>query len=186
MGRTLDSTTSKKARLEAIRDKWFREPLQAKFPPLTDSDAHAPNTYDEFVRSNRLMAAFSTLQLAPNAAGMSKEEALQHDRELNTERYGIDDPVALLQRLSRQFDQAPCGKIDPKSLKQAFALLDSLRRNSAELAAQLPGDDETSGALRAAHRADAHAITQAQALVQQLAAEVGVALPLNRRGGRNR
>lgn len=176
----------KKVRLEAIRDKWFSEPLQAKFPPLTDSDSSAPTTCHDFVCSNRLMAAFSTLHLTADATGMPKQKALEHDRKLNVERYGVDDPPALLQSLSRQFDQAPSGKIDRNVLKSGLVLLDSLRGNSAALAAQLPGDDEIAGAVRAAHLADAQALTEAQTLVHQLAAEMGVALRANRRSRRNR
>ncbi|HEY7427687.1 MAG TPA: hypothetical protein VH682_25885 [Gemmataceae bacterium] len=182
----MTDTAPRKARLQAIRDRWFSEPLKAKLMPLTDSDRTLPATCDEFVRSSRLLAAFSTLHHAPDAAGMSREDALEHDRELNSERYGIENPPALLQDLSRQFDRAPTGQIDPDVLKKAFVLLETLRHNSAELAVQTVGKDEASQAVHAAHQADADALTQASGMVQELAGEVGIALPLNRSSRRDR
>jgi hypothetical protein len=178
------------ARLQEIRDRWFSEPLTAQFPPLGGETAQPPSTCDEFVRSDRLAAAFSSLHEAPEAAGMTAEQALAHDRQLNTERFGVDDPRMLLQELGRQFDRALTGQVDPDVLKKAFVVLDTLRADSLELAAaasppaaaeagQTNGANAAPSILQASYSADAVALGQAQSRVAELATELGISLPLS-------
>src|SRR5436309_12035764 len=98
------NSAPRSARLQAIRDRWFTEPLKVQFPPLGGDAGHLPPaSCDAYVQSPRLAAAFSTLHDAHAAAGMTHDQALAHDRELNTRRFGVEDPRALMQELSRQF-----------------------------------------------------------------------------------
>lgn len=183
MGRTMDSTTPRKARLQAIRDRWFTEPLPPEFPPLPGASSPPPTTCHELVTGTRLLPAFSTLHHDPGAAGIAMDEAVAADREQNLDHYGVEDPPALLRDLSRQFDQAPAGQISPDVIKRAAVVLDTLRHDSEEMAASAVGTDEASRVLQASHQADAQAVAHAQDLVSELAREVGVSLPL-RRGNR--
>lgn len=180
MGRTMDSTAPRTARLQAIRDRWFGEPLGIDFPPLTESDI-APTTADQFVRSNRMSAAFSSLHEAPETAGMTREQALAHDRQLNSERFGVESPKDVMAQLSLQFDRAPSGQVDPEPIKKGFVVLNTVRADSVELAAE-----ESLTAAQASHLADAQAITRAQSMVSELAAELGISLPVGQGAGRKK
>ena len=135
MGRTMDSTTPRKERLQAIRDRWFTEPLPAEFPPLPGASSAVPTTCQELVTGTRLLPAFSTLHHDPGAAGMDVDDAVATDREQNLDHYGVEDPPAILRDLNRQFDQAPAEQISPDVLKRAAVVLDTLRHDSEEMAA---------------------------------------------------
>jgi hypothetical protein len=168
----MDGTTTKAARLQALRDRWMTEPLGVDFPEL--DGLPAPSTCNELVRSERITSAFSSLADAPEVAGLTPDAALQADRSANTTRYGIEDPKALLADLSTQFDAAPAAPVDPEVIKKAFVLLQELRTDSTRLAASL--DPDTT----ATHLAEASAIGKAQQVVSDLAAELGISLPINR------
>jgi hypothetical protein len=94
-----------------------------------------------------------------------------------------------MQELSRQFDRALAGQVDPETIKKGFVVLDTIRAASAMLAAlppagQAPGDQGSAvkpeeALVRAAHLADAEAAAQAQGLVGELAAELGISLPVS-------
>ena len=90
--------------------------------------------------------------------------------------------------LSRQFERAPGGQVDPDTLKKGYVLLDDLRATSLELAEHYgtPTDDPVRGVMRASHLADAGAIGQAQGMVRELAGELGISLPVNRGATRDR
>lgn len=179
MGRTMGGTAPKAARLQAIRDNWFLERLQVPVPKLT-ADIATPATCDEFVRSPHLQAGFSSLHLAPESAGLSAEEALAQDEELNTDRFGVPDPARSLHELSDQFRRMPDGQVEPDVLKKGAVVLDALKDTSLELASAAVGDDAAAKVVQAAHHADAAACAQAQGLLRELARELGVSLPLNR------
>jgi hypothetical protein len=133
-------------------------------------------------------SAFSNLQANPDLAGMSADEALADDRSTNYQRFGTEDPAALLQELSRQFDRAPGGQVDPESLRKAYTLLDELRSSSVELIDQfraVPDSESTADEpmkrlMRESHLADAEALAQVQGMVHELAGELGISLPLKR------
>ena len=174
------------ARLQAIKNRWFSDPLSTDLPPLSDETIQVqPKNCDEFVRSTRLAAAFSALHEAPEAVGMTPEQALVHDRQVNAQRFGVEDPRSLLEELSRQFDSAPTGRVNPEILKKGYVLLDKVRASSLHLAAQCTDQSEATGFLHASYLADAQALSQAQGLIVQLTSELGISLPL-RRGGRQR
>lgn len=177
----MDNTAPRMARLQAIRDRWFTEPLATTFPSLgAEALLPDPTTCDELVRSARLSSAFSSLHDAPDAAGMTADAALAHDRATNAQRFGVEDPKTVMQELSRQFDRAPSGQVDPEVLKKSFVVLDVIREGSSELAEQAPAP------VQAAHRADAEAVAQAQQHVAALASELGISLPVNRGVRRNK
>ena len=137
-----------------------------------------------------MASAFSTLQDAPEAAGVTREEAQASDHELNTAQFGVPDPQAVLQELSSQFDRAPAAQVDPDVLKRGYVVLDAAREGSQELATHYADSiaaaaagqpaDSTAGVLQASHLADAAALRRAQELVADLAAELGISLPVGR------
>ena len=100
MGRPMDSTAPKAVRVQAIRDRWFTESLGINFPQLAEGDMPAA-TCDQFIRSNRMNAAFSLLHEAPETAGMSADQALAHDRALNLEHFGVENPKDMMVQLER-------------------------------------------------------------------------------------
>jgi hypothetical protein len=177
----MDNTVPRAARLQAISERWFKESLGIDFPVLTEADS-APKTRAEFVNSDRISAAFSTLHDNPELAGMAPAAALAQDRELNAERFGVEDPRAALAELSRQFVLAPTGQVSPDAVKKSYMILEVLRNDSTALAAEA-GQGEESAKVRAAHMADAEAARMSQALVAELASELGISLPVNRGNG---
>ena len=186
----MDQSTPRTARLQAIRDKWFSEPLNAQFPALTDDTTtlQPPANCQELVASTRVTSAFSSLHHDPDMAGMSRDEALAHDRGANLQRFRVEDPAALLAELTRQFDRAPSGQVEPEVLKASYVLLDEMRTSSLELVNQFGGDAPAGGKaddamkrlMRESYLADADAIGQAQRTVHELAGELGISLPMNR------
>jgi len=186
----MDQSTPRAARLQAIRDRWFLEPIKAQFPPLTDDPRthHSPLTCHELLSGTRVTSAFSNLHEAPDVAGMSYSEALAHDRSTNFQRFGVEDPAALLQELSRQFDRVPGGQVEPETLKKGYVLLHELRSSSLELVNQFrsespaaaTADDPMKRLMRESYLADAQALGQVQSMVHELAGELGISLPLNR------
>ena len=187
----MDSAAPRTARLQVIRDRWFTEPLKTQFPPLADEAlGPPPATCSELVQHVRLTSAFSSLAASHETAGLSSDEAVAHDRTINAQHFGVEDPKVVMQELSRQFDRALTGQVDPDTIKKGFVVLDTIRADSAELGAtpppvrHAPGDQ--GGAVkpeealaRTAHLADAEAAAQAQALVGELAAELGISLPVS-------
>jgi hypothetical protein len=190
-GQIMDSTAPRTARLQAIRDRWFTEPLKTQFPPLADEAlGPPPATCNELVQHVRLTSAFSSLAESHDTAGVSRDEAVAHDRAVNFQHFGVEEPKAVMQELSRQFDRGPAGQVDPETIKKGFVVLDTIRADSAELAAPTPPAGQASGdqgsavkpeaaLVRTAHLADAEAAAQAQGLVAELAAELGISLPVS-------
>ena len=111
----MDQSVLAAARLQAIRDRWFSELLKARFPRLTDnpSSHQPPATCHELISGTRVTSAFSSLHENPDLAGMSHDEALAHDRRREPPCFGTEDPANLLQELSRHFDRAAGGQVDP-------------------------------------------------------------------------
>ena len=71
--------------------------------------------------------------------------------------------------------------VDPEPIKKGFVVLNAVRQDSVELAAE-----ETDSAAKASHLADAKALKQAQGLVTELAAELGISLPVGQGAGRKK
>jgi hypothetical protein len=174
----MDNPAPRAARLQAIRGKWFVQPMQVQFPPLTSRPE--PTTCDEFVRSYRVASAFSSLHETPEEAGLSEGAAEAEDRRINAERFGVEDPKILMQELSQQFDRAPTGQVDPEALKKGFVVLDSVKEGAMESAAH-EGTTQPGSVVDQSQRADVQALDQALAVVQELANELGISLPLSRR-----
>ncbi len=186
----MDQSTPRDSRLQVIRDRWFSEPLKAKFPALTDdpSTHQRPTTCHELITGSRVTSAFSSLHKDPDVAGMTYDDALAHDRDANLQRFRVEDSAALLESLSRQFDRAPGGQLDAQTLKRGYVLLNELRTSSLELVDQFRTDlasDATADTpmkrlMRESYLADAEALGQAQGMVHELAGELGISLPVNR------
>ena len=68
------------------------------------------------------------------------------------------------------------------TLKKGFVLLDKVRTSSLVLAAQSTDQTEETRVLKASYLADAQALDQAQGLIAELTRELGISLPLNRKG----
>jgi hypothetical protein len=183
-------------RLQAIRDRWFSEPLKAHFPPLIDDPfSHAlPANCHELISGTRLSSAFSSLHESPAVTGKNCTDALAHDRDMNYRRFRVEYPAALMLELSHQFDCAPGGQVDLETLKKGYVLLDDLRCSSLELVdefridppAEAMANDRMKRLMRESYLADAAALGQAQGMVHELAGELGISLPLSRGTQRRR
>lgn len=165
----MDQSTPRAARLQALRDRWFQEPLRTSIPALADETP--PATCNQYVQSFRMASAFSSLHDAPDVPGMTPEEAAARDRQVNAQQFGVEDPRTLMRQLSHEIDLAPGGQVEPDVLKNSAIVIDAVRKTNEELAA-------VESPLQAAHQADADAITQAQGIVTALASELGISLPL--------
>lgn len=168
----MDSTSPRTARLQALHERWFTDPLGIQFPDM--GEFPAPNTCDELVRGPRVASSFSSLADAPDAVGLTLEAAAEADRQANADRYRVEDPKALMAELSGEVAKVPTGFLKPEVLKQAFVVLDEIRADSLELAAAADGD------VQANHLAEAAALAKAQKALGDIAAELGISIPITR------
>jgi hypothetical protein len=146
---------ARNAKLRAISERWFNEPLAVQFPSL-GVDMNNPSTCAEFAASPRIIGA---------------EEAT------NLEHFGAGDPKAVLIALSAQFEAAIGGRVDPKILKDAAAVLDVFKADSEKLASHFaPNTAQRDDTLHDSYLADAKAAEQCQTILTELATELGNSL----------
>lgn len=148
--------TNRVARLQAIKDRWFHEPLTTLFPSLGVEMAN-PATCAEFVVCPRITFA---------------------EDHADAEHFGVQNPKHVMSLLSKQFQTVPDGTVDPKIVKDAATVLNVFKSDSEALAACFAPDslhrDEMLGD---SYAADAKAATQCQLILAALANELGIALP---------
>ena len=135
---------NRKTRLQAIKDRRFREPLAARFPSLGVEMAD-PTTCPQFVVSPRMTFA-------------------EDQAERRTFRH--PSPNRVMSLLSNQFQTVPDGMVDPKIVKDAAMVFSVFKSDSDTLAARFAPDsphrDEISGD---SYSADAKAVTQCQTIL---------------------
>lgn len=146
---------SRKAKLRTLSYRWFNEPLVVQFPPL-GVDMENPSTCAEFVASPRII-------MAEDAA--------------NLEHFGTADPKAVLTALDTQFESAISGQVAPQILIEAAIVLSIFKADSENLASHFaPVTAQRDDTIHASYLADAKAAEQCQAIIIDLAQELGISL----------
>ncbi len=152
---------NREARLQAIKDRWFHEPLGTRFPFL-GVDMADPTSCAEFVVSPRMTFA---------------------EDQADVEHFGVQNPKRVMSLLSKQFQTVPDGVVDPKIVKDAAMVLSVFKSDSDALAARFaPDSPHWDEMLGDSYSADAKAVTQCQAILAALANELGIALPSKDKG----
>lgn len=159
--RNVQLETPLSPKLRALKDRWFNEPLGIQFPSL-GVEITNPTTCAEYVGSQRVLTA---------------------DEPANLNHFGSADPRAVLAGLAGLFDAAIAGQVDPKLLKSCACVLDVMHTDSAALAQHYgPNSKNRDDTLHASHAADAKATEQSLLVLSELAAELGITLPVRNRG----
>jgi hypothetical protein len=152
-----DKEHNRRERVQAIKNRWFQEPLSVSFPFLgiaTDD----PATCADFVVSSRISFTGDTT---------------------DKEHFGVEDARDTLVALSIQFQTASNDQVNPKVLKDAAAVLSVFKSDSDALAARFASDSgHRDDMLHASYAADAKAATQCLTVITALANELGIALPI--------
>jgi hypothetical protein len=149
-------------KFKRIRKRWFDDPLGVDFPFLSDVGLGS-STCAEFVESGR----FPT----------------RDDWALNLERYGFADPHAIMSSLRGVFESAATAEINPTRIRDAAVVLEEFQKECVALVKQSESgsafvDELTCGELKA----EASAAKVCMDVLSDLAALLGISLPVGKRG----
>lgn len=152
--------------LHELQHRWFNECLDISFP---DIGLSAPVTCSDLMTSEQINASFSSFAETPEIIGTLKK-AHEVDRQINSNRYYVENPKLLLEELNIEMSKIATGPIKSEVLSQAFDVLFKIRKDNLKLVSV------THDELQATHQSEADAIDKALKILNDTAVELGISI----------